>query len=424
MEKQLTSKITWRIIPFVMVLYTVAYVDRSAVGFAQLHMGADIGIDAAAYGLGAGLFFLGYFLFEVPSNFILPKVGPRKWFARILLTWGFITALMAAAQGPITFYALRFLLGAAEAGFYPGILYYITLWYPQRHRTKATGSFVMAAPLAFLVMSPLAGWLLGVNGLGMVGWQWLFIVVGGVAMVMAIPTLLFLKDNPHEAEWITAEEAEWIDTELEKDKASLGLVDHKNPFQALLDKKVLTFALLFFPSTVGVYGLSFWLPTVIKQFGTSDFVTGWLTAIPYLFALLGIYLTSRWASHFKENWIPLSVIFLISAIGIASSSLVASPVLRLVCLSVAAFGLYSIAGVFWALPTRFVVGATAAVGIAAINSFGNLGGFIGPYIVGLITKATGSTQTGMLFLAAVLLVGAIGTLVVQRAFKGSNAKVE
>lgn len=424
MEKQLTSKITWRIIPFVMVLYTVAYVDRSAVGFAQLHMGADIGIDAAAYGLGAGLFFLGYFLFEVPSNFILPKVGPRKWFARILLTWGFITALMAAAQGPITFYALRFLLGAAEAGFYPGILYYITLWYPQRHRTKATGSFVMAAPLAFLVMSPLAGWLLGVNGLGMVGWQWLFIVVGGVAMVMAIPTLLFLKDNPHEAEWITAEEAEWIDAELEKDKASLGLVDHKNPFQALLDKKVLTFALLFFPSTVGVYGLSFWLPTVIKQFGTSDFVTGWLTAIPYLFALLGIYLTSRWASHFKENWIPLSVIFLISAIGIASSSLVASPVLRLVCLSVAAFGLYSIAGVFWALPTRFVVGATAAVGIAAINSFGNLGGFIGPYIVGLITKATGSTQTGMLFLAAVLLVGAIGTLVVQRAFKGSNAKVE
>lgn len=424
MEKQLTSKITWRIIPFVMVLYTVAYVDRSAVGFAQLHMGADIGIDAAAYGLGAGLFFLGYFLFEVPSNFILPKVGPRKWFARILLTWGFITALMAAAQGPITFYALRFLLGAAEAGFYPGILYYITLWYPQRNRTKATGSFVMAAPLAFLVMSPLAGWLLGVNGLGMVGWQWLFIVVGGVAMVMAIPTLLFLKDNPHEAEWITAEEAEWIDAELEKDKASLGLVDHKNPFQALLDKKVLTFALLFFPSTVGVYGLSFWLPTVIKQFGTSDFVTGWLTAIPYLFALLGIYLTSRWASHFKENWIPLSAIFLISAIGIASSSLVASPVLRLVCLSVAAFGLYSIAGVFWALPTRFVVGATAAVGIAAINSFGNLGGFIGPYIVGLITKATGSTQTGMLFLAAVLLVGAIGTLVVQRAFKGSNAKVE
>lgn len=424
MEKQLTSKITWRIIPFVMVLYTVAYVDRSAVGFAQLHMGADIGIDAAAYGLGAGLFFLGYFLFEVPSNFILPKVGPRKWFARILLTWGFITALMAAAQGPITFYALRFLLGAAEAGFYPGILYYITLWYPQRNRTKATGSFVMAAPLAFLVMSPLAGWLLGVNGLGMVGWQWLFIVVGGVAMVMAIPTLLFLKDNPHEAEWITAEEAEWIDAELEKDKASLGLVDHKNPFQALLDKKVLTFALLFFPSTVGVYGLSFWLPTVIKQFGTSDFVTGWLTAIPYLFALLGIYLTSRWASHFEENWIPLSVIFLISAIGITSSSLVASPVLRLVCLSVAAFGLYSIAGVFWALPTRFVVGATAAVGIAAINSFGNLGGFIGPYIVGLITKATGSTQTGMLFLAAVLLVGAIGTLVVQRAFKGSNAKVE
>ncbi len=413
MEKALTAKITWRIIPFVMMLYTVAYIDRSAVGFAQLHMGTDIGINAAAYGFGAGLFFLGYFLFEVPSNWILPKVGPRKWFARILITWGLITAAMAFANGPTSFYVLRFLLGVAEAGFYPGILYYITLWFPQRNRTRATGSFVMAAPLAFLIMSPLAGWLIGVNGFGLVGWQWLFIVVGVTAVLLAIPTLLFLKDSPREAKWITEEEATWIDTELAKDKARYGLVDHSNPFKALLNKQVLIFALLFFPSTVGVYGLSYWLPQVIKNFGNSDAATGWLTAIPYVFAIIGIYLTSRWASRFAENWIPLATIFGIAALGVGLSALFPLPVAQLACLSLAAFGLYSIAGVFWALPTRFVVGATAAVGIAAINSFGNLGGFVGPYVVGLVVQSTGSTNNGMLFLAAVLLLGGIGTLVVQ-----------
>lgn len=420
-EKALTSKITWRIIPFVMVLYTVAYVDRSAVGFAQLHMGADIGIDAAAYGFGAGLFFLAYFLFEVPSNWILPKVGPRKWFARILLTWGLITALMAAAQGPISFYILRFLLGAAEAGFYPGILYYLTLWFPQRNRTKATGSFVMAAPLAFLIMSPLAGVLLGVRGLGMVGWQWLFIVVGAAAMVMAIPTLVFLKDTPRVAPWISDEEATWIEAELDKDKQALAQVDHHNPFRALLDRNVIVFALLFFPSTVGVYGLSYWLPQVVKRFAHSDVETGLLTAVPYIFALIGIWITSRWASRFRANWIPLATIFLISAVGIGVSAVVDAPVLQLASLSLAAFGLYSIAGVFWALPTQFVIGATAAVGIAAINSFGNLGGFVGPYVVGMIAQATGSTKSGMLFLSVVLLIGCLGTFAARAYLERKKA---
>ncbi|RLP09030.1 MFS transporter [Propionibacterium australiense] len=419
-EKALTRKITLRIIPFVMVLYTAAYVDRSAVGFAQLHMQTDIGIDAAAYGFGAGLFFLAYFLFEVPSNWILPRVGPRRWFARILVTWGLITALMAAAQGPISFYILRFLLGAAEAGFYPGILYYLTEWYPQRNRTKATGAFVMAAPLAFLIMSPLAGWLLGVTGLGMVGWQWLFVVVGGAAVLLAIPTLRLLHDSPHTAPWITEEEAAWIDAELEKDRQELGQADHKNPFKALLDKNVLLFAVLFFPSTVGVYGLSYWLPQVVSKFAGSDMQTGLLTAVPYIFALIGIWITSRWAARFRENWIPLAVIFAGAAVGIGASALVSSPLAQLACLSLAAFCLYSIAGVFWALPTLYVIGATAAVGIAAINSFGNLGGFVGPYVVGIIAQSTGTTTAGMLFLSGVLFLGAAGTMV-AKAVKGRSS---
>jgi MFS family permease len=414
-EKALIKKITLRLVPLVMVMYTVAYVDRSAIGFAQIHMGTDLGISSAAYGFGAGLFFLAYFLFEVPSNMILPRFGPRKWFVRILVSWGLVTVLMAFARGPNSFYILRFLLGAAEAGFYPGILYYITLWYPQRHRTKATGIFVMAAPLAFLIMSPVAGYLLGVQGLGMVGWQWLFIVVGGAAMLMAIPTWLYLPDSPQGAKWINPEEETWIKDELRKDASELHQVDHGNPLRALLNKKVLVFAVLFFPSTVGVYGLSYWLPQVIKGFGNSDIATGWLTDIPYVFALIGILLTSRWASKFKENWIPLSVIFTGGAIGIGMSGVLQSPAGQLAALSVAAFCLYSIAGVFWALPTRFVMGATAAVGIAAINSFGNLGGFVGPFAVGLIAQSTGSTRAGMYFLSAVLLLGAAGTLLAKRS---------
>jgi MFS family permease len=414
-EKALIKKITLRLIPFVMVLYTVAYIDRSAIGFAQLHMGTDIGIGSAAYGFGAGLFFLAYFLFEVPSNWIMPRFGPHRWFVRILVTWGLITVLMAFATGPVSFYILRFLLGAAEAGFYPGILYFITLWFPQRHRTRATGMFVMAAPLAFLIMSPLAGFLLGVEGLGMVGWQWLFIVVGGAAMLMAIPTWFYLPDSPRDAKWIDAEEETWIANELKKDAIELHQVDHGNPFRALLNKKVLIFAALFFPSTVGVYGLSYWLPQVIKGFGNSDIATGWLTDVPYAFALIGILVTSRWASKFQENWIPLSVIFTGAAIGIGVSGALQSPTGQLAALSVAAFCLYSIAGVFWALPTRFVMGATAAVGIAAINSFGNLGGFVGPFVVGMIAESTGSTHAGMYFLSAVLLLGAAGTLLVKRS---------
>jgi len=423
-EKDLIKKITLRLIPFVMVLYTVAYVDRSAIGFAQLHMGTDIGLGSAAYGFGAGLFFLAYFLFEVPSNWIMPRFGPRKWFVRILVSWGLITLLMAFAKGPSSFYILRFLLGAAEAGFYPGMLYFITLWYPQRHRTKATGIFVMAAPLAFLVMSPLAGFLLGVRGLGMVGWQWLFIVVGGVAMLMAIPTWLYLPDSPRDAKWITAEEETWIENELKKDASELHQVDHSNPLRALLNKKVLIFAVLFFPSTVGVYGLSYWLPQVIKGFGNSDIATGWLTDIPFVFALIGIWLTSRWASRFRENWIPLAVIFAGGAVGIGLSGVLKSPTAQLAALSLAAFCLYSIAGVFWALPTRWLMGATAAVGIAAINSFGNLGGFVGPYIVGLIAQSTGSTRMGMYFLAVVLLLGAAGTMLVKRSLGHENTLAE
>lgn len=419
-ESRLIAKITRRIVPFVMVLYTLAYVDRSVVSFAKLEMSTDIHLSDAAYGLGAGLFFLGYFLFEVPSNWVLPRVGARKWFTRILVTWGLVTMAMALARSASIFYLLRFLLGVAEAGFYPGILYYLTQWYPQRHRTKATGTFVLAAPLAFLIMSPIAGWMLGLDWFGLRGWHWMFLLCGGVAAIAGIPTLVWLKDSPKDASWISPEEAQWIQNELIRDKQQLGQIEYHNPWVALGSKYVWGFALLFFPSTVGVYGLSFWVPSVVKEFNANNIAIGWLSTIPYVFGLIGILITSRWASRFEENWIPLAGIFAVAAIGIGCAGASSSPFLELAAMSVAAFCLYSIAGVFWPLPSRYLVGGTAAIGIAFVNSFGNIGGFVGPYAVGAISSATGTPRNGMFFLAAVLAVGVIGTLVLKAMWGGRN----
>lgn len=419
-EAALIKKITKHIVPFVMVLYVVAYVDRSVIGFAKLEMSADVRLSDAAYGLGAGLFFLGYFLFEVPSNYVLPRFGPRKWFARILFTWGLVTMATALTRSASMLYILRFLLGAAEAGFYPGILYYLTLWFPQRHRTKATGTFVLAAPVSFLIMSPLAGWMLGLRWFGLRGWHWVFVLCGGVAILASIPTLIWLRDSPRRAKWISGAEADWIEAELAKDKQRLGQVEYRNPLAAMGSKYVWAFALLFFPSTVGVYGLSFWVPTVVNEFSKSNVATGWLATIPYFFGLVGILVTSRWASRFRENWVPLATIFGGAAVGIGLAGVSSNPVAEMAAMSVAAFCLYSIAGVFWPLPTRYLVGGTAAVGIAFVNSFGNIGGFVGPYAVGAISDSTGSPTNGMYFLAAVLVLGTIGTLIMKKFWEGRN----
>ncbi|WP_129661762.1 MFS transporter [Rothia uropygialis] len=419
-EHALIKKITWRIVPFVMVLYIIAYIDRSVIGYAKLQMSTDIGLSDAAFGLGAGLFFLAYFLFEVPSNYLLPKVGPRIWFARILFTWGLITALTALTTSTGTFYLLRFLLGVAEAGFYPGVLYYLTFWFPQRHRTKATGTFVLAAPIAFLVMSPIAGTILGLDWLGLRGWHWLFIFSGVAAMIASIPTLKWLRDTPHKAPWLTAHEADWLEDQLERDRVHFGQQSHANPLKALGSRYVWVFALLFFPSTVGIYGLSFWMPTVVSAFSGSDTNTGWLTAIPYVFGVIGIFVTSRLASRLRENWVPLILTYLGSAIGILLSAIAPSGMMQLAAMSVAAFFLYSVAGIFWALPTRYLAGATAAVGIAFVNSFGNIGGFVGPYVVGTVSDATGQAANGMYFLGIVLILGAIGSTVGMRAWAGKN----
>jgi len=423
-EKDVIRKVTFKLIPALVVLYLVAYIDRAAVGFAHLHMGADVGIGDAAYGLGAGLFFIGYFLFEVPSNLLLDKFGARKWFARILLTWGLITMAMALIQGPYSFYILRFLLGVAEAGFFPGVLYLITQWYPVRHRGKIMGMFILSQPIAMMVAGPLAGALLGMDGIAnMHGWQWLFVMVGLPAVLLSLPTLLYLPEKINSVKWLSNEQKIWLSNELVKDEAEYDQTRHGNPLHALKDKRVLTLALYYLPVTLSIYGLNLWLPTIIKQFsGGSDLQVGFLSSIPYVFGIIGLLIIPRSTDKLNDRYGHLSFLYTLGACGMFFSAWLTSPVMQLIALSVVAFCLFSTTAVFWTLPGRFLTGASAAAGIALINSVGNLGGYIGPFGIGLLKQYTGNMASGLYFLTIVMIFGLILTYFVYAKFETKTSK--
>jgi sugar phosphate permease len=398
-EARIMRQVTLRLIPLLMLFYMVAYVDRSVLAFAKLQLGADIGLSDTAYGFGAGLFFIGYFLFEVPSNLILSRIGARRWFARILVTWGAVTIAMAAINSAGMFYTLRFLLGAAEAGLYPGILYFFTRWYPQRKLGRVVGLFLIAQPVALIITGPLSGVLLGLDGLaGLRGWQWLFIVSGTPAVLLAVPTLLLLPDKPSSAPWLAPRDRAWIEAALEAEapkesSASLGLLS------VLRDGRVFRLALAFLPFPLAVYGVTLWLPTILAATSASSIVIGLLFAIPYVFAAMALWVVPRRSDRTGERHRYVLFCALLAAAGLVAAS-VSDPMLSLAALCVAAFGLYGGQSVFWTLPPRFLHGPAAAAGIAFINAFGNLGGYLGPLAVGAIKDHTGSTSAGMLFLAS------------------------
>lgn len=421
-ELALIRRITFKLIPFLVLLYLVAYVDRSAVGFAKLHMSADVGIGDAAYGMGAGLFFIGYFLLEVPSNLWLERFGARRWFARILITWGAITCAMALIQGPWSFYTLRFLLGAAEAGFFPGVLYYITQWYPVRHRGKIMGLFILSQPIAMMITGPVAGALLGLEGLGgLHGWQWLFIAIGLPAMLLTWPTLRWLPDGPRQVAWLTEAEKDWLANELRKDLDTFGQTRHGNPLHALKDRRVLLLALYYLPVTLSIYGLGLWLPTLIQQFGGSDLTTGFVSSVPYVFGILGLLIVPRSSDRLNDRYGHLAGLYLLGAIGLACAAWFAAPALQLAALCAAAFSLFSCTAVFWTLPGRFFAGASAAAGIALINSVGNLGGYLGPFLIGALKAWTGSLASGLFLLAGVMLLGLLLTAIVYHLLERRHA---
>lgn len=413
------NKVSLKLLPLLVVIYLFAYIDRTIVGFAKLQMGADIGLSATAFGLGAGLFFIAYTLCEVPSNLLMVKFGARMWFARIMISWGVVTVAMAWTQGANSFYILRFLLGVAEAGFYPGILYLITQWYPPSVRGRIVGLFLLANPLALAIGSPISGWILEMNGYaGLEGWQWLFILMGIPPILLAFVVLKYLPNRPSEAKWLSDDERRQIELDIEKEETQNGSRTASKlsapPLSALADKRILLLSAFFLCYPLTGYGLSLWLPSIVADFGTSTSMTGLLSSLPWLAAALALVIVPKRAEKRKNPFAHIAGTLIIAAVGLASSVTLTDPVWRMVALCVAAFGIFAGQPIFWSLPSRLVTGVKAAAGLAFVNSIGSIGGFVGPYGVGLVTDMTGSKEFGVLFLAVWPIYGLMMLILVKR----------
>ncbi|MET0357813.1 MAG: MFS transporter [Pararhizobium sp.] len=399
--------------PFLGILYLIAYIDRQNVSYAKLDMVGALGMSEYAYGLGASLFFIGYFLFEVPSNLFLERFGARKWFARILVTWGMVTVALAYTTGPTMFYILRFLLGVCEAGFFPGVLYLLTLWFPSSYRARMVGLFMIFSAIANAIGAPLGGILLDLDGmLGYAGWEWVFLATGIPAIIAGIVTLFYLVDRPEKATFLSAEEKAWLRDTLAAENA--GMSDQAgNGFKALVNPQVLLMALCYIGFPLAAYGLSYWLPTIVREFGVSNTVNGFINIIPWLLVAISLWAVPAMADKAASKTPYIVIPAFVGAACLVLSAIVPNHALQFAFLCVAAAGIFSGQPVFWSLPSRFLKGAGAAAGLAAINSVGNLGGFIAQNVVPWIKDATGSTIAPMFFLAACLT--AAGLLVIMTA---------
>ena len=410
-EARVIRKAALRLIPFMGLLYFVAFLDRVNIGFAALEMNADMGFSASVYGTGAGIFFLGYFLFEVPSNIILERVGARKWIARIMITWGLISAAMAFISGPYTFYILRFLLGLAEAGFFPGMILYLTYWFPGPYRARIVGAFLIAIPLSSVIGAPISTALLGLEGLGLKGWQWLFILEGLPSVLLGFCVLLFLTDKPEKADWLSTEEKDWLKAVLDEERRSVASQHRLGP--ALADIRVWSFGAIYFGILIGLYGLGLWLPQIIKGFGElSNIQVGLLTIIPYIFAAAAMFFWGLHSDLTGERVWHVSLPAFVGAVGLAASGFLESPALALTALTLSSIGIYSSVPAFWTMPTAMLSGTAAAGGIALINSIGNLGGYLGPALMGYLKDRTQNYAYGLLVLGAFIGVSGVLTLLV------------
>ncbi len=418
-EKRTIGKIMKRLIPFLILCYFVAYLDRVNVGFAKLHMNSALGLSEAAYGLGAGLFFIGYFFFEVPSNLLLERFGARLWIARIMITWGLVSGAfafiphIAASTGlshEATFYTLRLLLGAFEAGFFPGVIFYLTLWFPAVYRARVISLFMLAIPISSIIGSPISGLLLSVTGLGLDGWQWLFILEAIPSVVVGIGVVLFLTDYPHQAKWLERDEVAWLENRLSTERRNQEKQEHFSILKSLTDLRVLACALIYFCLNAASYGVAFFLPTIVKSFGVTDAQTGLIAALPFVFGAIGMVLFGRHSDRKVERKGHVAVALLMAAFGIALSAYVPNPVLIIALLCFAQIGVSSVPPMFWPIPASILTGSAAASGIAAINSLGNLSGFAGPFAMGYLKDLTGDFRAGLLVLALCGLIGAIMSL--------------
>ncbi|EMI0658742.1 MFS transporter [Acinetobacter baumannii] len=407
-RKSAYRKIAFRLMPFLMLCYFCAYLDRVNVGFAKLQMMSDLQFSEAVYGLGAGIFFIGYFLCEVPSNIVLHKVGARRWIARIMITWGILSGCFAFVQTEWQFYTLRFLLGVAEAGLAPGLLLYLTYWFPSYRRARMTVLWFIAIPISGMIGGPLSGLIMdrmsGVHG--WFGWQWMFVIEAIPTVIVGLLVLAVLKDSVQDANWLTQDEKNLVKQELAQDNQHKE--GHASVKEFIADKRLWLLAGIYFCVVMGQYAITFWLPTLIRNSGISDnWHIGLLTSLSYMCAIVVMILAGRSGDHFQERRWHLIIPMCAGAIALTFATLFASNLtLSLICLCIAASGVLTASSLFWMLPTNFLGGVSAAAGIAAVNSFANLAGFCSPYLIGWVTTNTGSNAIGMFLITAVLIFGA------------------
>ena len=391
-----------------MLCYVVAYLDRVNVGFARLQMLEDLRFSETVYGLGAGMFFIGYFIFEVPSNLFLHRVGARVWIARIMITWGLVSASFMFIRTPASFYALRFILGIAEAGFFPGIILYLTYWYPSHRRSRVVALFMAAPPLAGIFGGPLSGWIMetfaGVRG--MAGWQWLFVLEALPALIVGGAVLLYLDDGVQAARWLRPDEKALIAEDVAREQA--GITVHGSLGAVFADRRLWRMCLIYFCVVMGHYGLTFWMPALMQSAGvTGTLKIGVFTAIPYTGGVIVMVLVGLSADRARERRWHAAIPMTVGAFALSLSALAGTHTgVAILCLTIAASGVLSAGSMFWSLPTAFLGGVSAAAGIAAINSVGNLAGFVSPYVVGWLKDLTQSTEAGMYAVSAVLVIGA------------------
>jgi MFS transporter, ACS family, tartrate transporter len=412
-ENAAYAKVRWKLLPFLFVLYVVAYLDRINVGFASLQMNRELGLSEAAFGFGAGVFFIGYFVFEVPSNLMLQRIGARVWISRIMLSWGAVAMAMMLARGPRSFYLLRFLLGVAEAGFFPGIIFYLTHWFSARERAHTVSMFMTATQVAGVISGPLSGALLGMRGVwGLSGWQWLFLAEGLPAVILGLVVALYLPDGPEYAPWLSPGERKSLAAALAIEREGRRTWNNHTLANALANGRVWLLALLYFTIVFGHYGIALWLPQIIKGFGgMSDLRVGMLSSIPFIAAAITMVIVAKHSDSRDERRWHLAVPAFVGGIALAFSAAARRPIIALAAITIAEAGVSSMAGPFWTLPPSFLDGAAAAGGIALINSTGNLAGFVGPSVVGLIKQMTHSFAGGLLLMAGAILAAGLIALV-------------
>jgi MFS transporter, ACS family, tartrate transporter len=420
------KKAAWRLLPFLCLCYTVNFLDRVNVGFAALHMNADLGFSPSVFGAGAGIFFAGYILFEVPSNLALQRFGARIWIARIMISWGIVATAMAFVHNETSFYAMRFLLGVAEAGFFPGIILYLTYWFPARELARIVSLFMAAVPLATVIGGPVSGALLQMDGLlGLAGWHWLFIIEGLPAVALGVIVLFFLDDRPEEARWLSEEERKALSATLAAEAKATRKVGYAGLGQALTRPRVLVLGLIYFCIVTGLYGIGFWMPQVIQTFGLEPLAIGFLTALPYLVAAIGMVAWGARSDRTGERIWHIALPLMLGGAAFAWSAASGPLVLTMLALTLATLGIHAAIGTFWSLPTAILTGTGAAAGLALVNSMGNLAGLVSPTVIGLLKQAMGTFTAALLFLAAALLLGALITILfgqAQRARAAAGAK--